>query len=670
MLRDVASFYPEDAAEWGRAQARLRYLLKKRGTKFFTIDLVTAGKHFDRCLSDGIYFPCPVPAMGTRQGEVIPRLFRGLLRRIFGRRSGKLRINIDVVAVSVLRQLYYAAKKVRMDCDDPATYKTVAEFFDVEKAIQPPSLDWDGDGFSFVSGDRPTLCEPVSQLQRRDGDGDQYDLRLYAPGGDPLKSSSEVFRDFNSRYPRLLHTIQRVADECASALGRFEASEIIPKHGPGAVSDREGESKFDFPHWPEKLSNLFQAEEFAYYNAASVWSDSEDGGPLLSKGEPPSKLLAVPKTQKAPRLIASEPTAHQWMQQGILGLLTSKMDKTWLKNCVSIRDQDPSRVLACLASAQGHLSTIDLSSASDRVSCWLVERIFRANEEFLSTCHAVRTRWLVQTLDKKLPRFHKLKKFTTMGSALTFPVQSIIYAIVSVGVDLWSVYAPAKEGSRTLLVDPTRFSARRFADETTWSSKRVRVFGDDIIHPVESTTLLLEVLTLLGLEVNATKTFYSGFFRESCGLDAYHGIDVTPCYVNEVPSDTEPESLVSVVQSSNNFHLRGMWHTADYLVHTLPQWLRKGLAVKGVGSGAFGLSSFVGADVSHLKRRWNDQLQHWEVRAFAATQTPKKSGIRGSSALLQYFTERPLPDSKWEHGVGLRVPLKLRRKGIAEYNFI
>lgn len=656
ILSDVASWYPEDATEWRWTQARLRYLVKTQGLRFLTIGLVAQGKHLDKCLAEGAFTFASELKMARWKGHAIPDLFRRLYARVFMKNSGKLRLDVDLFAVSVLRQLHYAAKKVRMECNEHDTIETVREFFDIEKTIRPPSYDWDGDRMCFATVTRPSLSRVDDQLQNRGDRVEQLAFLFHAPTGESIDDPVEVFRDFTSRYPRLLDTIQRVADECSSALGGFEASKIIPKHGPGAVSDSCGESKFDFPHWSDKLAGLFPAEDFAYYNAASVWNDSEDGGPLLSKGEPPSKLIAVPKTQKGPRLIASEPTAHQWIQQGILGMLIPKMDKTWLKYCVSIRDQQPSRDLALLASTQCHLSTVDLSSASDRVSCWLVERIFRGNEGFLSMMHAARTRWLVQTLDKKLPKFSRMRKFTTMGSALTFPVQTIIYAIICVGVDIWAGEAPEVGGLRRLMNDPTRFSSRRFSSRTIEASKRIRVFGDDIIHPVESTPLLVETLSCLGLKVNLHKTFLSGFFRESCGLDAYAGVDVTPTYVNELPIKTEPESLISVIESSNNFHLRGLWRTADYLKNTLPQWVRKDLAVKGIGSGAFGLVSFVGADVSHLKQRWNDQLHHWDSLTLAPLMKGRRKSIRGSAALLQYFTENPQPTTKWVNGVGLRAP--------------
>jgi hypothetical protein len=284
---------------------------------------------------------------------------------------------------------------------------------------------------------------------------------------------------------------------------------------------------------------------------------------------------------------------------------------------------------------------------------------------FLDAFHAVRTRWLVNKIDKKQPEYIKLRKFTTMGSALTFPVQSVVYTILSIGVDIWMGLTDSQEsGLRVMKTDLSRISHDRFSRLIEQSSKRIRVFGDDLIVPVDSTPFLVAVLTYCGLKVNSDKTFSACFFRESCGIDAYAGIDVTPVYVNEVPSDSEPESLISVVESSNNLHLRGLWSAADYLRTSLPAFVRNGIGVKDVSSGAFGFVSFTGADVTHLRKKWNDQLHRWEALVLIPSVRKKVQKIRGSAALLQYFTEAPDPDVEWESGIGLRAPLKLKRKGI------
>jgi len=68
------------------------------------------------------------------------------------------------------------------------------------------------------------------------------------------------------------------------------------------------------------------------------------------------------------------------------------------------------------------------------------------------------------------------------------------------------------------------------------------VYGDDIIVPTSVVDELVKLLGFLGFEVNTEKSFSDPDlrFRESCGLDAYNGVDVTPVYVRSLPG-SKPE---------------------------------------------------------------------------------------------------------------------------------
>jgi hypothetical protein len=79
-----------------------------------------------------------------------------------------------------------------------------------------------------------------------------------------------------------------------------------------------------------------------------------------------------------------------------------------------------------------------LKSASDRISCWVIERLFRRSPSLLSALYATRTRWITQSLDKKSPEACRLRKFSTMGSAVTFPVQTILFSVLAVSSVLYT----------------------------------------------------------------------------------------------------------------------------------------------------------------------------------------------------------------------------------------
>lgn len=641
LITDVSRYYPRDAIEWKRDETRLRSAVNLRGSKFITLDLVAVGKHFDKCLSTELYIPSHLPFQKARKkGEVVPRLFGGLLRRVFNS-DGKLRQDVDLTAVSLLRQLYYAGKKVQHDCDDSATYKTVAEFFDVEMDCRSPDLRWDCDDLGCSIDVRHHLRDAVP-----DGmPGADAQLRL------PLLDLQG--RSSLGTYPsrELLDTVQLLADIVSNDIGEVTYDALKPKHGPGAVSDLPRKSlKYSFPNWPLKLELSFPASTFALPNEGFFEEAIEGGVVKLSRHEPPSKLIAVPKTQKGPRLIASEPTAHQWMQQGVRAWLLTRFEDTFLSKSIDFHDQRPSQRAALQASTLGTGCTIDLSSASDRLSLWCVERFFRLNWSLLEALHATRTRWVVNEIDKKSPEFLVLRKFAPMGSALTFPVQSIIYATVCIACMIFRKYGKAS----------SQMGFERLRSIASECASQVVIFGDDLIVPEEDYSLVSEVLTYLGLKVSIDKTFVGGKFYESCGVDAFAGVDVTPTYYLQHPVESDPSSIVSAVETSNNLHRAGLWVAADWLIAEMPFFYRKKLGIDAMEDGAFGLKSFVGRSISHLMEVWNENLQHWEQLRLLLRSKQELEPAEGISSLLQYFTEAPEPEFTWVHGLTRRVQLSLR----------
>jgi hypothetical protein len=151
--------------------------------------------------------------------------------------------------------------------------------------------------------------------------------------------------------------------------------------------------------------------------------------PISSK-EVPSHMLLVPKSQKAPRLIAKEPVANMWCQQIVRDYLETSVSKSFLGNIIHFRDQSYNMDGALKASRSSSHWTVDLSDASDRVSLWVVERMVRSNKTLLCALHASRSRHIAipgRETDGPL----LMKKFAPQGSATTFPLQSIIYSVIS-----------------------------------------------------------------------------------------------------------------------------------------------------------------------------------------------------------------------------------------------
>jgi len=191
--------------------------------------------------------------------------------------------------------------------------------------------------------------------------------------------------------------------------------------------------------------------------------------------------------------------------------------------------------------------------------------------------------------------------------------------------------------------------------------EEVAVFGDDIVIPTDCRELFVEALEVLHFKVNERKSFWTGKFRESCGVDSYDGVDVTPVYWKTF-FNGRPESLASVVGTVNNLYNRYLMNASLRLASTLPT---AHLATVVTGSGVFGLESRSGQDNSHLQRRWNPHLHRFEVKALGTLSRQHRTATNDETALLQYFTEAPEPTTMWTHGVLQRPQLKTRLRWVS-----
>jgi len=246
---------------------------------------------------------------------------------------------------------------------------------------------------------------------------------------------------------------------------------------------------------------------------------------------------------------------------------------------------------------------------------------------------ACRTRYIINTIDKKSPKLHKLRKFASMGSALTFPIQSISFYIICVAAGVLAENADVGDWKRL--------------------GRQVRVYGDDLIVPVSWMPFVEQLLKRLFLKVNRAKTFTEGNFRESCGTNAYAGHSVSPGQILHFYDESKLSTLQGVVDSSNNLFAKGFERTAQYLVSPVAPAIRKLIPDVAIGAESFGLWSAMGFS-SSARNRWNQDLHRWEVAAlhFRA----KRSSARrheGFANSIQYFTEATALTgiSTWESGM-------------------
>lgn len=591
----------------------LHSCISNKGLPFVLEALPTLDKALLAGLEDGILRPMGPLCKRRSPRDLRPRFMHGLWSMVF-EKSLCLSSSVDSTAIYFLRQIFCLFKK--MASNTPPHYLTAAleEYYEIERTADEPTLSWVGDHLD------PNWIG--HSLHVRDG-LDVYNP-LFPEYGSNRRSACIPSRDRN-RLRILLTEFQRNADSVAAQLfGDWEErldEEIYSRrttcrHGPGAVADFLGKaSKYGFPNWSSKLDRTFPSTQF------------RQGLGMVTDHEKASRLIVVPKTYKKPRIIAAEPSEHIFIQKGQLHLFIDAIRRTKISWFVDLSNQALSQDLVRKSSLDRSLATADLSSASDRLTCWVIERVFRKVPAFLHSFHASRTRSLSTPHGTLM-----LKKFATQGTALTFPIQTIVFLICGLTAAGWD------GRSETL----GRYKGK------------VRVYGDDIIIPTRGYDDLHLILEYLGLKMNLDKSFHKGYFRESCGLDCYRGDDVTPTKP-QVFVGADPVSVKSLVDTSNNLWKKGAWCLSEWFRTraTNSSKLPLRLNVVSITNGAPGWASFVGNRLTQ-QVRYNRNYQRYEVKTWDLHTRVDRIAITGQESLLQFFIEEPDPTIPWKSGYDSR----------------
>lgn len=258
-----------------------------------------------------------------------------------------------------------------------------------------------------------------------------------------------------------------------------------------------------------------------------------------------SRLTFVPKTRDISRTVCTEPTLNMMFQKWVGSFLEGEL-RGRLKIDLSFQP-NLNREGARLGSLYGSYGTIDLSSASDSISCNLIQSIFP--KHFSDILFQTRSPLTILPTGERV----KLDMISSMGNGYTFPLQTLIFATLVV-----SCY-------RVMGIKPT-FGSR--------GPSNFGVFGDDIIVRKEAYAFVVECLETLGFTVNADKSFNTGSFRESCGGDYFRGHNIRGVYLQSLKTD-------SLVYSAANRLLR--WSAqADIPLFNTVGYLLKGLDKKRI----------------------------------------------------------------------------------------
>lgn len=630
LLRDASCAFPALAKSLERDFQTLCRSIEARDLHLMMVDLPELGKHLDRCLSCGKYTLSRLPLGKRASARVqLPRFMVGLYLLVFDG-DGCLRGDCNVEAVFFLRQVYYLAKKASFSCCDTAVVDEVRDFLRVDQSLPEPERLW-SDTFLREDTIRQTYLgfkESTKVLSRIDE-----------------LTSQEV------NWSLFLTNLDLVSGLVTSALGPYKAEDWSFRHGPGAIAETtKVVNKYKFTNWPNRLDNAYPYADFGFANY-QCWASAATQE--VTTRERSSRLLAVPKTLTKPRLIAAEPSEHQWCQQNIWHYFRERTAATWVGDFIKFTDQSRNQALCLEGSRSGKLCTVDLSAASDRVTPHVVGQLFRGNPKLLVALQSTRTRSIVW--DPKDPGqraksvegdpilgTHHLRKFSTMGSAVTFPVESIAFLVIAIASVLTARKLRATSGG-----------VRQLASE-------VSVFGDDIIIPRDAWDVLHAGLNLLWFKVNTAKSFSEGNFRESCGVDAFRGELVTPVYWHQ-PVERTVGAIVSSVEVHNNFHKKFLLHSASVLARRLRRY---GIPSVSANTTVFGLRTYCAADITYRNVRYCKRLHKPQVKLIQPYAVSVRTATDDDSALLQYFTEDPPPFTKWSSGVAERPRPRLRAKWV------
>jgi hypothetical protein len=534
------------------------------GLSFLTITLPDLGKASQNWLDQG--HATFHPSFYYRRGRSLPEFLQGFFGRVFDPVSGVLLDNPSIDAIFAIRQLTLTFGKILVPCSNTRVKEAMDGFIKCEREVR------------------------------------EFDSEL-------VESDLDEF----SRMSNLL--FGRIFSKMDSDI---HYGTLLPKHGPGATADRlTSNGKYNLRSWTTRLERCFPSHEFLLPNLNFIGELKKESF-SEPDAETPVRVVSVPKTMKTPRIIAIEPACMQYVQQAILRCFLDHFSRDeLLKKMIGFDDQSPNQRMAHRGSIDGQTATLDLSEASDRVSNQLVRAMLHRWPHLLEAVDACRSR----RADVPGHGVIRLAKYASMGSALCFPVEAMVFTtIIFLGIQ------------RALNTSLTRKDIKSL-------SGSVRVYGDDLIVPIRQVRTIVQTLEHFGARVGLSKSFWTGKFRESCGKEYYDGRDVSIVRVRRMLPTTiaDASGVISAVSLRNQLAEVGCFdRTVEWLDNRLWRIL-KYFPVVGPDSPLLGRVSTGTHLDNHCPNvsKWDPSLHIPLVRGYVVQGKPPSDPLDGSGALLK-----------------------------------
>lgn len=318
----------------------------------------------------------------------------------------------------------------------------------------------------------------------------------------------------------LEHAANDILSRCRKwitrTFGRLPVS-LGGRFGPGTTFELKGST---FTTQGDKLWTTPTTTGFAEPIFRHAWDGNAFERLRTQSGLPYSAVVrgnrftTVPKDGRTDRGICIEPGGNVWCQLGAGAYLKERLATVGIYihrevavdpvTALSVRrrpnGQQLHRDLALRGSRSGEWATIDLSSASDTVALELVRSCLP--DDWFNLLYCLRS-----PLTFMDGAWHHLSKFSSMGNGTTFELETAIFCGLIHGV--------------TGLLPGRDFY----------------VYGDDIVVPARVVADTLACLRYFGFTPNASKTFTTGAFRESCGGDYLAGEPVRSLFLKNEPAN-------------------------------------------------------------------------------------------------------------------------------------
>ena len=554
---------------------KVRKRFMKEGMSFLTIALPRLGKALDKALSEQEPLDASILGFKPQDGSKLPKFLGELFNCVLNTDGLPLQDPCTNIVAS-LRDVLYLFYKYELPYDKEKQQAVIDKFIRTEDELR-----------SFA----PKLTRVWQCV-----DDSNCRIRSFKAIGPPDK---ETFQEEKAT---------EIAREAKKALARlfcnFDPKDIYPRHGPGAVATRQRLwNKYLWSNVSKSITDVYPFTEYFCASYGHICDTYKTLG-SLSEESMPARVVLVPKDSRGPRLISCEPVDNQWVQQGLGKAIVDYVEKHALtQDTVFFTDQEPNRLAAKFSSIDGRYATLDLNEASDRVSLDLVLHLFPEHlVECLVACRSSST---------ELPdgRVLELDKYAPMGSALCFPVLAL---------SVWAILYG------------------RFPDK--YVREHIHVYGDDVIVPTCVAREAIEALELFGLKVNKDKSCISGFFRESCGMDAYKGVCVTPIRLRTVwSSSRSPHVYLSWIAYANSFYDKQYYTVYNYIVDELVR-IYGPIPDESLHIDAPCLRSLPEYQ-DQILRRTNSNWQKCQYKVWDLKTRPIRHSLPGWSRLLRHFAE-------------------------------